>query len=193
MYILDTLISNDNKLNPQISSVNLKNKSQSKTGVDLHWHASDEYKQLNLSKKKELYEWQHIKEGQAAVKLERKAIGDASKSPKTKKRLQAKVKSFEAKDDDLSNQDSSPVPSLLDLESMISNAALNVWQLAITALPCVQKPNSVSVLAAAIQLQSILKMHKHNGKWMVFPFSSSVERHSLDSNCQNFCLRMKVN
>ena len=81
---------------------------------------------MNLSKKKELYEWQHIKEGQAAVKLERKAIGDASKSPKTKKRLQAKVKSFEAKDDDLSNQDSSPVPSLLDLESMISNAALNV-------------------------------------------------------------------
>jgi hypothetical protein len=41
-----------------ISDTNaLRNKSQSKTGVDLRWHKPSEYKQLNKEQRAELYEW----------------------------------------------------------------------------------------------------------------------------------------
>ena len=48
----------NNRSNPHISDTNtLRNKSQSKTGVDLRWHKKSEYQRLNKEQRSELYEW----------------------------------------------------------------------------------------------------------------------------------------
>ena len=39
----------------------LKNKSNSKTGVDFRWHTPEEYTKLTKEQHSELYQWQHTK------------------------------------------------------------------------------------------------------------------------------------
>ena len=115
--------SHDNRRNPQVSyAATLQNKSKSCIGVDLCWYKPDEYKKLNPVQKKELYEWQSTKEGQAIIAKQRAASGIPSKNQSVKKKLQAKIKSLEAQVQ--GNKQTLEYPTLFQLESLIASAVV---------------------------------------------------------------------
>jgi len=90
---------------PNVSSTVLRNSGSSKTGVDFRWHTHKEYAKLSKEQKNELREWQNSNEGKAQIdkyhEEKRKRNNDNGKSGKnnnmTRKQLQAKINSLEAK------------------------------------------------------------------------------------------------
>ena len=96
----------------QIADVTLKNKSASKTGVDLRWHTPEEYKKLSKEQRSELYEWQRSKAGRDITAKQKSAAGVQPKQ-NVKKRLRAKVSALEAQ--------LSETPTLEDIQSCIAS------------------------------------------------------------------------
>ena len=96
----------------QVTDVTLKNKSASKTGVDLRWHTPDEYRKLSKDQRAELYEWQRSKEGRDVTAKQKKASGIPVKQS-AKKRLRAKVSALEAQ--------LAETPTLEELQSCIAS------------------------------------------------------------------------
>ena len=149
--------SHGNRRNPQVSAATLQNRSKSRTGVDFCWHKPDEYKKLTPAQKKELYEWQSSKEGQATIAKQRAASGFTGRNQSAKKKLQAKIKSLEAQVNGTpdSNPDS---PTLAQLESMIASAVASPNPTPAPVVPIIaQRRSHPSVSSAAVRLQSILK------------------------------------
>ena len=153
-------LSNNSNRNPQVSATTLQNKSKSRTGVDFTWHKPEDYKKLTPAQKKELYEWQSTKEGQAIVAKQKAAAGYVNKSQSSNKRLHAKVKALEAQVHEFEgSQETIPTDgnlTLSQLESVIASA--------VNARPQNPPPPLVprqgSVSSAAVQLQNILRNKK---------------------------------
>jgi hypothetical protein len=138
--------------NANISDANaLKNKSQSKTGVNLRWHKPDEYQHLTKEQRCELYEWQRSKEGKQITQKQKQKAG-IKDSQSTKSKLQSKIASLEAK-----LKEASKEPTLEELTACIASAhkptsaPLSPPQ----ATPPVLPPHPHVI--AAIQLKSALK------------------------------------
>ena len=100
-FVKSKVNSNKNPRLPTVSSTTLKNSGDSKTGVDFRWHTHNEYSKLSKAQKQELRNWQQSKEGQAQIEKyheeKRKNNNSNGNNGLTKKQLQAKVKSLEAK------------------------------------------------------------------------------------------------
>ena len=130
----------------------LKNKSDSKTGVDLRWHTPDEYAKLNKDQKSELYQWQKTKDGKATIQKQKKAAGHKPKIS-AKKKLQAKVAALQAEIDERKKD-----PTLEELTACIAAA---------TSAKAADQPTPTTVpthphVAAAVQLQGILKRKRES-------------------------------
>ena len=115
---------------------------------------------MNQAQKKELYEWQSTKEGQAIIAKQKAAAGITSKNQNAKKKLHAKIKALEAKVQGYKGHEE-PTDggvTLAQLETVIASAVASR-----APNPPVVAPRpacSPSVSSAAIQLQSILKQNK---------------------------------
>ena len=101
-YAKNKTSSSRNPRLPNVSSTVLKNASDSKTGVDFRWHTHKEYSKLSKAQKQELRDWQNSKEGQMQIEKyhedkRRKNSQNNNNNYMTKKQLQAKIKSLEAK------------------------------------------------------------------------------------------------
>ena len=142
---------NQDNRQANISDTNaLKNKSQSKTGVDLRWHTPEEYKTLNKEQRAELYEWQRTKEGKATSAKQRLDSGHKGKLS-AKKKLQTKVAALEAQ---LKVQQSSE-PTLDEIKACLASAMTSKNE-STTVAPAVQ-PATDAHAAAAVALKNILK------------------------------------
>ena len=139
-----------NKL-PNISDANaLRNKQQSKTGVDLRWHKPDEYKTLTKPQRIELYDWQKSKDGRSTTYKQKTSAGGKSKQH-AKQKLQATVAALKEK-----LKEAPKEPTLEELTACI--AAASKLPPAPSAVPIPPPtPPSSSHVAAAMALKSILK------------------------------------
>ena len=81
----------------EISDIQLKNKGQSKTGVDFRWHTKEEYAKLTKAQRQELYQWQRTKDGQSAKTKHFSNKNGKSGKGKTCKQLEAHVHSLQQK------------------------------------------------------------------------------------------------
>jgi hypothetical protein len=138
-----------NERNAQISDTHaLKNKSHSKTGVDLRWHKPDEYKLLTREQRMELYDWQRTKEGRAITHKQKSSSGYKPK-PSQKTKLQSKVAALEAR-----LKDAEKEPSLEELTACIAASQGKPTTPAAKVPPAL--PPNPSVVAA-MALKSFLK------------------------------------
>jgi hypothetical protein len=140
----------DNK-HATISDTNaLKNKSQSKTGVDLRWHTPEEYKTLNKEQRSELYEWQRTKEGKATTAKQRSESGHKGKMS-AKKKLQTKVAALEAQ----LKEPQSSEPTLDEIKACLASA----MKAKDDTTPTKSKAKSANDAhaAAAVALKGIIK------------------------------------
>lgn len=139
--------------NANVSDTNaLKNKSQSRTGVDLRWHRPEEYSKLTKDQRIELYAWQRSNEGKAITGKQRQASGYKGK-PNAKKKLQSKVAALEAQLE-AANKD----PSLEELSAYIASSnGLPPAQSPLPPPPATPLATPTPQVAAAVALRTFLK------------------------------------
>lgn len=131
----------------------LKNKSSTKTGVDLRWHKPEEYKLLTKEERMELYTWQTSKEGKAVIAKQEKEAGVSAK-PSRNKKLKAKVATLQAEHKEVNKE-----PTLEELTTLVASAH-SATSLLLAPPPQNILPPSLTTnphVAAAIELRKILK------------------------------------
>ena len=163
---------NRNSGNAMISDATLLGQSDSKTGVDLRWHTNAEYQKLTKEQRQELYQWQHTKQGKAAMKSSRdKGKGGAGKDKKdinrwSKKQLKAKIAALqkdnenkEGGGEDGSSSSSKQVTFTLDdVKGFISAAAIGRSELnGDSEKRKASEGGGDAFAAAALHLQKIMK------------------------------------
>lgn len=148
---VDPYAKHKNQPNPngQISDANaLKNKQQSKTGVDLRWHKPEEYSKLNKAQRIELYAWQRTKEGKILTSKQRGNSPGHKSQQAYKNKLQAKVASLEKQ-----LKDAPTEPSLEELTACISASST----LPPPAATPAARPPTQGQIAAALAVKNIWK------------------------------------
>ena len=156
-----------------ISDATLFGQSNSKTGVDLRWHTNAEYQKLTKDQRQELYQWQHTKQGKAAMKSSRdKGKGGAGKGKDkdmnrwSKKQLKAKIAALqnggenkEGGGEDGSSSSSKQVTFTLDdVKGFISAAAIGRSELNSDGEKRkASEGGGDAFAAAALHLQKVMK------------------------------------
>ena len=140
----------------ELSDVRLKGKSDSKTGVDLRWHTREEYSKLTKEQKAELYQWQQTKNGKEAMDKSRKT---SKRKNMTKKQLKAHIQSLEQRleNDKKINHDETEVPSVAEIQALISAATPLPPPPSAIPVPKPSKSNVDRYQLAAAAVQQIMK------------------------------------
>ena len=153
----------------------MRNSGSSKTGVDFRWHTHKEYAKLSKEQKNELREWQNSNEGKAQIdkyhEEKRKRNNDNGKSGKnnnmTRKQLQAKINSLEAKgskDDDITDEVSAYVSAAFaDLEE--SETKKQKEKEKQVKFSTIMNDRNQAFKVASQVVQKIIKRQK--GEWLV--------------------------
>ena len=158
---------NSNKHNPgaNVSGVTLKGAGDSKTGVDLRWHSTKEYKKLTKDQKQELFQWQQTKEGKAELKKRKSENGgdDGGNSDK-KAKFKAQVNALSTKLDSLEKTLAS-TQEKEEVASIAAAIAANQPQVTNQSKPAqrsvtIQDPYQ----AAALAVQKIVKRGRGESK-----------------------------
>ena len=142
---------NSNRDRANISDTRLRNKSESKTGVDFRWHKPEEYKRLNKEQRAELYQWQNSKEGKEICAKQRSATGIDNRQ-RGKAKLQAKINSLEAQLKEVKDE-----PSVSEIEACIAAANSTKNKSTENRMNVNGENNTTNYSAAAVAIKKILK------------------------------------
>ena len=131
----------------------LRNKSSTKTGVDLRWHKPEEYKKLTKEQRSELYTWQNTKEGKEIISKQKKDARVSNK-PSRASKYKTKIAALEAE-----LKAAKEDPTVEEMSNIIQAAhASHVASVQLPPPPQNIPPPATSPhVAAALELRKILK------------------------------------